>query len=347
MTRLCQTIASATGRPVARSQTIVGLALVGDPDRRRSRSAPPAAAIDLAGGPRAGSPRSPRDRARRRPAPGSAARTPAGRARRPARPVERRSPATRSCPGRGRGSSSARLRPATAAGSGTSYSRARRRGSASTSAAPGGPRPSRARRPRSAATRGAIAAPRSGSSWASRIRRARTSSSDSASSSAGGPDDLGLEVVAAVDRAARAGRARGRGATTSAASRPVAGDEPTRPRPGRDPCSAASRAGQRRRAPAGRRAPTRRQLGGPRRSRRRRARRADERGVDGLLGHQPVRRVLAAADPDEAVRARPTTRCSRDALTVEPPAAGAIERPQPGVRADDVGRAPGRRRAPR
>ena len=49
------------------------------------------------------------------------------------------------------------------------------------------------------ATRGAIAAPRSGSSWASRVRRARTSSSDSASSWRTAHSDLGLEERTARD----------------------------------------------------------------------------------------------------------------------------------------------------
>ena len=91
----------------------------------------------------------------------------------------------------------------------------------------------------------------------------------------------------------------------------------------------------RRRARAGRR---RRPAGAstvPRRPARRLVAEHAERGVDRLLGHQPVGRVLAAADPDEAVGLDddPMLARGRDRRA----ARRRDQRPQPGVRPDDVG----------
>ena len=199
--------------------------------------------------------------------------------------------------------------------------------------APGASRPSRARRRGCSATRGAIAAPRSGSSWASRIRRDRTSSSDSASSwraaqatSAsrnGRPGDERPEQVEL-----RAERDDGR------CLGPVPGDEPggrlriaPRRRAGIVASSVAIRSSAARSA-----APTSRRsavwLGRVRR------RVPPEHGIDHVAGHDPVRRVLAAADPHDAVRLdrHPMLARGLDRRS----ARRRDERPQAGVRADDV-----------
>ena len=105
-------------------------------------------------------------------------------------------------------------------------------------------------------------------------------------------------------RPAPSGRSRSSSrpsAMTSASARPVPVDEPPR-HALREARVAGDRCGERRELREGRGADDR-QVGGPGRTAPRLV--AAERGVDRVAGHDPVGRVLAAADPDDA-RSRPS-----------------------------------------
>ena len=108
--RSCQTMALATGRPVARSQSTRRLALVGDADGRRRRRAARPALRRAPGRPRrAGCARSPAGRARPSPAAGRSGGILAGQRRAAGRRGRRRWRASWWCPGRGREWPSCRL----------------------------------------------------------------------------------------------------------------------------------------------------------------------------------------------------------------------------------------------
>ena len=188
-------------------------------------------------------------------------------------------------------------------------------------------------RARIAATRGATTAPRSASSGLSRSRRDSTSSTDRASS----------WRAAQATSASRNGRpgTSGRSRSSSRAE----GDDGRRlgamPRRRARAASGCDRRERRdrRRAPrrsARARRRRRRRRGGARRSRSaapRAASRPRAASID-VAGHDPVGRVLAAADADDAVR------LDRDAVLARcldgRAARRRDQRPQAGVRADHV-----------
>ena len=157
--------------------------------------------------------------------------------------------------------------------------------------------------PRISATRGATAAPRSGSSWARAGSAATaTSSIDSASSCRAAHGDLRLEERPAGDERPEqvelARRGRRHPAPRSRGGRPGAAAARVRPprRPGPLPSSAAIRVQP---GPVGRAdEPAGRRSGSAVPSR---AAGAEDR-VDDVAGHDPVGRVLAAADADDPVR---------------------------------------------
>ena len=177
--------------------------------------------------------------------------------------------------------------------------------------------------PSSPASSSATRAPRSSvagrsNRWA-RVRRRSTSSS----------------VVAISWRAAYTASARRYGQARARAARRASGRRRRAPRPRRRACRSARRGGRRATRRAGSwypSAPSRRQPLGAAAGL---ASEPLEHGVDGVLGHLPVRRQLAAGDADDAGRAdrhavapgqvgRPSARRRLD------------ERPEPGPHAGDV-----------